>query len=60
MIQRQSNNKRNGGIATQPSLSQKFPSAKNPLENFRINFLGANGILPIEYLPKGQTVSAEY
>ena len=32
---------------------------ENPLENSRLDFLGARDILLIDYLPKGQTINSE-
>ena len=41
---------------------QKKSECKNPLEEFSPPFFGDNqdSILPIDYLPKGQTINAEY
>ena len=61
MTRRQSNNQWNGGIAAHPS--PKNSECKNPLQNFSPRFFGGgdpDGILLIDYLPKGQTINAEY
>ena len=44
------------------SLSRplKFPSAKIPWKSSRLYFCDQDGILFIVYLPKGQTINAEY
>jgi len=57
MSPRQSNNQWSGGIASNPT--PKNSECKNPLENFRLDFFGINGILLIDYLPKGQTINTE-
>jgi len=44
-----------------PPRPKKNSEWKNPLENFTPRFLGdQDGILHIVYLPKGQTINAEY
>jgi len=58
MTRRQSNNQWSGGIVAHSA--QKIPSAK-----IRWKFLASilwdqDGILLIDYLPKGQTINAEY
>jgi len=59
MPRRQSNNQWNGGIAAHPN--SKISECKNPLENFSPRFFwDQDGILRIYYLPKGQTINAEY
>ena len=59
MIRRQSNNQWNGGKAAHPA--PKKSECKNPLEMFSPPFSWAqSGILHIDYLPKGQTINAEY
>jgi histone-lysine N-methyltransferase SETMAR len=59
MTRRQSNNQWSGGRAANPS--QKNSEYKNSLENFWLRFFGdQDGILLIDYLPKGQTINAEY
>ena len=59
MAQRQSNNQWSGGIAAHPAPKQS--ECKNSLEKCspRI-FWDQDGILLIDYLPKGQTINAEY
>jgi len=63
MTRRQSNKQWSAGIAAHPA--PKNSECKNPLENFS-PFLGRggrgnqDGILLIDYLPKGQTMKAEY
>jgi len=49
----------NGVAAWRVTPSQKF-RGKNPLENSRLDFLGSRRDHPIDYLPKGQTINAEY
>ena len=58
MIQRQSIN----GVATaaSPAMHQKIPSPKICWKSSPLNFLDQDGILLIDYLPKGQTINAEY
>ena len=59
MILRQSNNQRSGGIAAHPI--PKFPSAKIRWKISRLDFFcDQDGILPIDYLPKGQIINSEY
>jgi hypothetical protein len=59
MMRRQSNDQWMGGIAAHPA--PKNFECKNPLENFLPRFfLDQDGILLIDYLPKGQTINAEY
>ena len=61
MTQRQSNNQWSGGMAVHPA--PKNSERKNPLEKLppRFFFFGdQNGILLIDYLPKGQTINTEY
>jgi len=59
MTRRQSNNQWSGGIAAHPA--QKKSECKNPLEKFSPRyFWDQDGILPIDYLPKGQIINAEY
>jgi len=59
MTRRQSNNQWSGGIAAHPA--QKNSECKNPLEKFSLRlFWDQDGILLIDYLPKGQTINAEY
>ena len=59
MIRKQSNNQWSGGIAAHPA--PKISECKNPLEKFSPRFFwDQDGILRIDYLPKGQTINAEY
>ena len=59
MTNRQSNNQWSGGIAAHPA--PKISECKNPLENFSPQFFwDQDVILLIDYLPKGQTINAEY
>ena len=57
---KQSNNQLSGGIAAHPAPIQKLPSAKIRWKISRLDFLGSNGILLIDYLSKGQTINTEY
>jgi len=59
MIRKQSNNQWSGGIATHPA--PKISECKNPLEKFSPRFFwDQDGILHIDYIPKGQIINAEY
>jgi len=59
MTRRQSNNQWSGGKAAH-QLPKKS-ECKNPLEKFSPRFLGIKTTSPfIDYLPKGQTINAEY
>ena len=59
MTQEQSNNQWSGGIGSHPA--PKFSECKHPLEIFSPRcFWDKDGILLIEYLPKDQTMNAEY
>ena len=59
MTQRQSNSQWSGGIETHPTL--KISECKNSAGNFLASiFWDQDGILLIDYLPKGQTINAEY
>ena len=59
MTRRQSNNQRSGDIAAHPAPENSV--CKNPLENFSPRFFwDQDGILLIDYLPKGQTINVEY
>jgi len=58
MTRRQSNNHWSGGIAAHPA--PKNSECKNPLEKLASNFCNQDGILLIDYIPKGQTINAEY
>jgi hypothetical protein len=56
----QTNNRWSGGIAAHPT--PKNSECKNPLENFSLAliFWDQDDILLIDYLPKGQTINADY
>ena len=60
MTRRHSNNQWTGGKVVHPA--QKNSKCKNPLETFSPAsiFWDQDGILLIDYLPKGQTINAEY
>jgi len=59
MTRRQSNTQWSGGIAVHPA--PKNSECKNPLEKFSPRFFwDLDGVLFIDYLPKGQTINAEY
>jgi hypothetical protein len=58
MTRRKSNNQWNGGIAAHPA--PKNSECKNSLEISCLYFWDQDGILLIDYFPKGQTISAEY
>ena len=59
MTWRQSNNQWRGGLAAHPA--PKNSECKNPLEKVIASiFWDQDGILLIDYLPKGQTINVEY
>jgi len=58
MTLRQSNNQWSGGIAAHPA--PKIPSAEICWKISRLGFWDQDGIILIDYLPKGQTINAEY
>jgi len=59
MTRRQNNNQWNGGI--EAHTAPKKSECKNSLEKFSPRFFGdQDGIFLIDYLPKGQTIYAEY
>ena len=60
MTWRQSSNQWSGDIASHPA--PKIPRAKICWKIRRLDFFGGDqyGILLIDYLPKGQTINAEY
>jgi len=58
MTRSQSNNQWSGGIAAHSA--QKNPSAKPAGKILASIFWDQDGILLINYLPKGQTINAEY
>ena len=64
MTRRQSNKQWNGGIAVQPAPPRPAPKnfeRKNLLEKFSPGFFwDQDGILFVDYLPKGRTIIAEY
>jgi len=61
MKPRQSKNQWSGGIAAPPP-PKKISACKHPLEKFSpvSIFWNQDGILVIDYLPKGQTINAKY
>jgi hypothetical protein len=58
MTRRQSDNQWSGGIAAQPA--SKLTSAKIRWKVLGSIFWDQDGILLVDYLPKGQTIYAEY
>jgi len=59
MTRRQNNNQWSGGVAADPT--PKNSECKNPLEKFSPRFFwDQDGLLLIDYLPKGQTINPEY
>jgi hypothetical protein len=60
MNRRQSNNQRIGGITAHPFPPQKIPSAKIGLKILASIFWDQDSIFLIDYLPKSQTINAEY
>jgi len=60
MIRRQSNNQWSGGITAHPRLAPKISSTKSAGKVLASIFWDQDGILLIDYLPKGQTIKAEY
>jgi len=59
MTQRQSNNQWNSGIAAHPA-PKKFQVQKSAGKVLASIFWDQDGILLTDYLPKGQTINAEY
>jgi len=59
MTRRQSNNQWSGGIAAH-SAPKKFGVQKSAGKVLASIFWDQDGILLIDYLPKGQTINAEY
>jgi len=59
MTRRQSNNLWSGGIAAYPA-PKKFRVQKSTGKVVALIFRDQDGILLIDYLPKGQTINAEY
>jgi len=59
MTRRQSNNQWSGGIAVHPA-PKKIRVQKSAGKVLASIFWDQSGILLIDYLPKGQTISAEY
>jgi len=60
MTRRQSNNKWSGGIAAHPARSKKFRGEKSVGKVLASIFWDHDGILLTDYLPKGQTINAEF
>ena len=59
MTRRQSSSQWSGGIAADPA--PKNSESKNPLKKSVASIFGdQDGILLIDYLPKGQNINAEY
>jgi len=58
MTRRKSNTQPSGSIAAHPA--RKIPSTKIRWKTSRLDFLGSNSIFLIDYLPKGQSINAEY
>jgi len=59
MTRRQSNNQWSGDIAAH--LAPKIPSAKIRWKSSRLDFfVDQEGILLVDYLPKDQSINAEY
>jgi len=58
MTRRQSNNQWGGGIAAHLAPPPKIPSAKVRWKIIAVIFCDQDGILLIDYLPKGQTINA--
>ena len=59
MIRRQSNNPWSGGIAAHPA-PKKCRVQKSAAKDLASIFWDQDGILFIDYLPKGQNIKAEY
>jgi len=59
MSRRQSNNQWSGGIAAHPA-PKKFRVQKSAGKVLASIFCDQDGILLTDYLPKGQTINAEY
>jgi len=59
MTRRQSNNQWSGGIAAHPA-PKKFRVQKSAGKFLASIFCDQDGVLLIDYLPKGQTINAEY
>ena len=60
MTRRQSNNQWICGIAAHPTCPKKFQVQKSSGRVLASIFCDQDGILLIDYLPKGQTINAEY
>jgi len=60
MTRRQSNNQWSGGIAAHPAPPKKIRVQKSAGKVLSSIFWDQDGILLIDYLPKGQTNKAEY
>jgi len=59
MTRIQSNNEWSGGIAPY-TVRKNFPAQKSAAEVLATIFWDQDGILLTDYLPKGQTINAEY
>jgi len=59
MTRRQNNNEWSGGIAAHPN-AKKFQVQKSAGKVLASIFWDQDNILLIDYLPKGQTIKAEY
>jgi len=59
MTRRQSNNQWSGDIAAHPA-PKRNPNAKILWKSSRLDFFYQDRILLTDYLPKGQTINAEY
>jgi len=60
MTRRQSNSQWSGGIAAHPAHPKKFRVQKSTGKFLASIFWDQDGIFLIDYLPKGQTIHAEY
>jgi hypothetical protein len=60
MTRRQSNNQWSGGITGHPDPSQKYREKKYAGKVLASTFWDQDGILVIDYFPKGQTINMEY
>jgi hypothetical protein len=60
MIRRQNNNQWSGAIAPRPAPTQNFPNKKFNGKFLASIFWYQDGVLLIDYPPKGKTINAEY
>ena len=60
MTRRQSSNQWSGGIAAHPAPPKKIRVQKSAGKVLATIFWDQDGILPIDYLRKGQTINADY